>query len=87
MSAFAYTSKMMLSSLTIAAIAALSLPNAASANSITMKTHPFSTLLVCRAPMVLQKVCTSWGPASPGKLFGPCIAYQVECQSKAYTGQ
>jgi hypothetical protein len=41
----------------------------------------------CAAPKSWVKVCVAFGPSSPGKLFGPCLHYELECQSQAYTGQ
>ncbi len=41
----------------------------------------------CAAPKIMVKVCTQFGPAAPGKMFGPCEHYETQCQGPAYTGQ
>jgi len=41
----------------------------------------------CAAPKIMVKICTEFGPAAPGKLFGPCLHYESQCQGPAYTGQ
>ena len=42
---------------------------------------------ICAAPKIMVKICTEFGPAAPGKLFGPCLHYESQCQGPAYTGQ
>jgi hypothetical protein len=38
----------------------------------------------CVPPQVGQMVCTAWGPAAAGKMFGPCIDYSYECQTPGH---
>jgi hypothetical protein len=41
----------------------------------------------CSAPKIMVRICIEFGPAAPGKLFGPCLHYESQCQGPAYTGQ
>jgi hypothetical protein len=42
---------------------------------------------ICAAPKVIVNVCSEFGPAAPGELFGSCLRYQPQCQGPAYTGK
>ena len=42
---------------------------------------------MCPAPKSFVRVCTDFGPADPGKLFGRCLHYETKCESPAYLGK
>ena len=75
----------------IAALLALGLlaPSAFAGNIGTSKyistvgRQPAAVYGTCAAPKIMVRICTEFGPATPGKLFGPCLHYESQCQGPA----
>ena len=64
------------------ALLGLALPSTSLAGTVTVG-HGMSIVprTLCFKPKMWEKVCTKYGPAPAGKLFGPCLKYQLECVS------
>jgi hypothetical protein len=52
-------------------------------SNITTIVHQQPGVHFCAPPKVLNKECVSWGPAGAGQLFGPCLKYEMECETPA----
>ncbi|MDE2384555.1 MAG: hypothetical protein KGO53_08045 [Alphaproteobacteria bacterium] len=61
--------------------------NSAFLNSINSSSRAAAAFSSCPPPKSWVKVCTQFGPAMPGQLFGPCQHYEVQCENPAYLGK
>ena len=75
---------LIIASLAFGALAPVALANSLSSPGTSQAAKAYK---LCPPPKKFVKVCTKFGPTAPGKMFGPCLQYQMKCQSPAYLGQ